>query len=503
MKTFTLILILFINVNLILAQSYEFDKSFGDEGIVKVQCNSEFCVGYKIQLLDDGSFLLYSVYEGEETDSGFEIRKFDHNGNVNENFGDNGVFTAINSYTDFPLYHGQLSDNKIAVIDIDDNYENIRVRILNEKGEIEKTLSINLFLGSSVSVIKCLYKEGYLYLAGVKNEQDELFILKTDLNGKPDSTYAENGIFILKDNTFSVEFNDMEFQNNNLIVYSSYYDTETYSNDDVIFRLKQNGNFDNDFGTLGYFKLKDTDGFGDLSVDSKDRIIFTPFYYDVIYRLDENRLPDINFDKDGKVELNEISILGNYFFHNINSKDEILLFGSLSNDEYDSFGIPSILKINENGKKDYTFGSYGILLNSFDKLAVNYNGEILSNGDIITTGAYIENPDNGNFSMFLSRLKLKTSADNNLTTIQDLNIFPNPINSDKFTIQFPDRKEEDVIIRVIDVMGKNIMKFKIPRLRQEINDLTIPLPDGIQNGQYLIIVNDGLKQISKKIIVSR
>ena len=74
----------------------------------------------------------------------------------------------------------------------------------------------------------------------------------------------------------------MEFQNNNLIVYSSYYDTETYSNDDVIFRLKQNGNFDNDFATLGYFKLKDTDGFGDLSVDSKDRIIFTPFYYDVI-----------------------------------------------------------------------------------------------------------------------------------------------------------------------------------------------------------------------------
>lgn len=504
MKKFTFVLILLTTLNLIWAQSYEYDKSFGDEGIVKVQCNGTFCLGYKIQLLDDNSFLLYTVYQDEESeDEGFEILKFDNSGQIEKSFGDNGVFSVNNAHTDFPLYHGLLPDRKIAVIDLAENTDNIRIRILDESGKIEKTLGLDVFPETSTIPVKCLFKNGYLYIGGINFQYEALFILKTDLNGKLDSTFAENGIFLLGHETNTLEFMDMEFQNSDLIIYSTFVNTNWKSNDQI-FRIKENGTFDIDFGTMGYFKNEYTDGFGDLSVDSKNRIVITPFYNDVaVYRLNENGLPDINFGNGGRVDLSEISLLGNYFFHSINSKDEILLYGSISNDDYDSFGIPVITKINETGKKDNNFGSSGILFNNIDKLAVNYSGEIDANGNIITTGAFMDNLNSESFSMFLTRLKPKTSAENNILVGNDFTISPNPVYSNQLNFTFPTKNNDKMLIEVIDILGKNVLKTEISELKNDNNEISIDFPNNIKNGQYLVVVNDGKEIITKKIIVNR
>ncbi len=502
MKKFTFVLILLTTLNLIWAQSYEYDKSFGDEGIVKVNCGDDICMGYKIKLLDEGYFLTFSLNstfaasENEEDENKLEIMKFDPDGNLDTSFAEKGIFSINAYFAESPVDICVLPDKRIIVQDLE-SVDSLKIYILNENGKILKTLNFQPLENDIVVPVKCLYQNGSLYIGGRNYYNENSFIFKTDLNGTIDSTFADNGFI-----DFPFQITDMEFQDSNLIILSSIYINE--SDHYRVFRVQANGNPDSNFAGQGFYEFESIGYDADLQIDNMKRIIISSFQETIIIRFTANGARDLSFGKSGIVNFENDNLPGNYYFNKILDNNSLILFGSLTNEEDNPFGVPAIFKLDEKGKRENSFGSSGLEIHNINYSGVNLNGEIDANNNILTIGAYIDTPDEDeNFSMFLTRLKPKTSAENNILVGNDFTISPNPVYSNHLNFIFPTKNKDKMLIEVIDILGKNVLKTEISELNNDNNEISIDFPNNIKNGQYLVVVNDGKEIITKKIIVNR
>ena len=508
MKKFSFLLLLLITFSFLTAQTYELDKSFGENGVLKPNCDGDVCLGYKIQLLDNGDFLTYSMYqkyvESEEEDGEIrlEIRKFDYNGNLDTSFADKGIFSMKAYFAESPVDFCLLPDKSIVFQDLE-SYDSLKIYILNEKGKISKTLKFLPFENEIAIPYKCIYQNGYLYIAGNYSFEDKLFILKTDMNSNIDTTFAEKGIFTLSSNTKSYYFDDMEFQDSSIIIMATIDPINSDLFNRVI-KLNIDGKPDSNFADQGYFDFEYIGFDADLQIDNKKRIVISSFQETSVIRHTPDGKPDISFGKSGIVNFEEENIPGFYFYSKILSDNTLLFFGSLTNDEDNPFGIPAILKLNEKGKRDNSFGTSGLQIHNVDSPGINLNGEIDANNNIMTIGAYQENPgDDEYFKMFLTRLKPKTSSEHKIIIGKDLSISPNPVNTNWINFKFPDNIKGNICIDIIDLLGQSVFKVDIPELAGENNEVTLDIPNSLKNGQYLAIVNDGKEIMSKKIVVSR
>ena len=85
----------------------------------------------------------------------------------------------------------------------------------------------------------------------------------------------------------------------------------------------------------------------------------------------------------------------------------------------------------------------------------------------------------------------------NSNTIQNFNMYPNP-NNGNFTINFNSQSNKDIAISVYDLRGRNV--FSNSYKNTGIVNENIQL-NNLQSGVYLIKVQDGENQITKRIII--
>jgi len=105
--------------------------------------------------------------------------------------------------------------------------------------------------------------------------------------------------------------------------------------------------------------------------------------------------------------------------------------------------------------------------------------------------------DTGTLSEFTLELCLQEPLSIDENAISQFSIFPNP-NNGEFTIKLNSNSGDDIKVNVYDIRGRvifNNVYSNTPDFTQTIN------LNNVQSGMYLVNVNDGRGQVTKKIIV--
>ena len=129
----------------------------------------------------------------------------------------------------------------------------------------------------------------------------------------------------------------------------------------------------------------------------------------------------------------------------------------------------------------------------------NDGSQVITVPNIVSSNCRIMIEAVGN--IFLAVNSNQFSIDNNLSTsdfeLNDLTIVPNP-NSGNFNVKFNSTSDNDVLINVYDISGRQIFAKSYPN--QSVFAQNIQL-DNVQAGVYLVNIQDGKQKSVRKIIV--
>lgn len=342
------------------------DSSFGQNGIevLKKTFSNEFTASSAIQ--KDGKIVAaVTVYSPNNKVSMFIVR-YDANGKLDKNFGLNGKITPeLNSYRAYAGAVSIMPDDKILVA-------------------------------------------GYSYQPHGQYSNYDFTLLRYHTNGRPDSSFGNNGIVLTDFNngTEGEIATEMVLQpDGKLIVAGTSRD---FGEDQGIYRTRficarynTDGKLDSSFGEEGkqrfYF---DVDAFdeeavaNDLAIDSKGRIIIAGYNTSytkgadaAIARCNPDGSPDLTFGKAGQVTTH---IEGSNLYMRsliIQPGDKIVLGGSITG-EYMSNERSILIRYTENGTIDNTFGDDGMIKNnSISALNNCYSLALQPNNKIIAAGS--------------------------------------------------------------------------------------------------------------------
>lgn len=242
-------------------------------------------------------------------------------------------------------------------------------------------------------------------------------VLKIDANGIIDNSYGVNGYASTGMHAREAELNNygkLIIGGDNGIVNDK---TLTIS------RLNTNGSLDPSFGNSGFFNLSsgwvDPNRLYELKIDNSNRIVCVgkkPISYTrsdvLVFRLDNNGQLDTSFDTDGIYTKSysgptgsKTSAFGNDLI--IGSNNEITV-GAHSG--HSMHGV-SLLKLNENGTMNNSFGVLGLVNEVISNKALTTRGvHLLNDGSLVTSSEGID-------SIFVAKFdasgQLNTSFGNN------------------------------------------------------------------------------------------
>ncbi|MEO8773407.1 MAG: reprolysin-like metallopeptidase [Gelidibacter sp.] len=108
------------------------------------------------------------------------------------------------------------------------------------------------------------------------------------------------------------------------------------------------------------------------------------------------------------------------------------------------------------------------------------------------------NQDGGNLNEFTLELCLARPLSVEENSSEDFTVFPNP-NNGEFTVKLQSHSGEDIKIDVYDIRGRKIFEN---RFKNTTNFREIIRLENAPSGMYLINITDGLRSVTKKILVN-
>ena len=94
-----------------------------------------------------------------------------------------------------------------------------------------------------------------------------------------------------------------------------------------------------------------------------------------------------------------------------------------------------------------------------------------------------------------------TQVDEQQANLTDISIYPNPVESD-FTVQFNNRKNQNVRIGLFTSGGKKIQTLFDGQLSVGQNDIPVKIADTLTNGVYFIEIKDAKQRYVKKLVIN-
>lgn len=86
-------------------------------------------------------------------------------------------------------------------------------------------------------------------------------------------------------------------------------------------------------------------------------------------------------------------------------------------------------------------------------------------------------------------------------TKASFNVFPNPVVGNKINIQFNNPTSQNITIKVIDVIGNELMVLVSDYKFEGEHTFTFPLNENIKTGMYFIRVETATEVLTKRISV--
>lgn len=221
-----------------------------------------------------------------------------------------------------------------------------------------------------------IQSDGRIVAAGYyqqSNNYGDFAVVRVLSNGQPDPTFGENGVKIITvspttDIAEAIAFQRIGGEERIVIAGNSGTANTRFS----VLRLKADGSLDTTFGENGFSNTSlggIADYLQDMTIDGQGRIVATGFsrfdggsgsFRDDFgaIRLTRDGALDTSFSSDGKVvtQMNGHSQPRSVAIQTVGDLEKIVLGGFTRNGSSDDF---SLLRYNEDGSVDTTFGSNG------------------------------------------------------------------------------------------------------------------------------------------------
>ncbi|WP_415376694.1 T9SS type A sorting domain-containing protein [Patiriisocius sp. Uisw_017] len=220
-----------------------FDSSFSNDGVFTISGNT-WTFSRSILLYDNQIFI------GGKVSNNSVIFKLDQNGILDSTFGTNGFFYLSSASRDIALQVDNQGMLYCAYSEPAGNDTLVLLTKINTQGELDITFgsngSIGLYeiYGGGYGELKIINNSLYLFVgwSGEAGGFKGLFA-KTNLNGTPDASFGNNGIYGHSYRSYS-----FLVQNDNKILSGGF---QQWDDGPGLFRLDAYGEFDNSFGNNG------------------------------------------------------------------------------------------------------------------------------------------------------------------------------------------------------------------------------------------------------------
>lgn len=451
-----MIVTLFIMLNLVQhtgvawgQQSWGLDSTFGNGGVVTTDLGCTHEVGTSSVIQQDGKIVSggwsYNYYTFQP--NRFAMIRYNIDGSYDDSFGTNGVvLTNGGAASTIALQTDQkilLSGNTGQYFFIEDTaYALLRY---NSNGTLDTSFGINGkvittfgdFSHGKAGVV--VQPDGKIVQSGTAYDSiTKLTLVRFEYDGTLDSTFGLNGKVITEVN--NAETYSLNLQSDGKLILCGH-SHNGINTDFLMIRYQPNGLIDSSFGSNGIV-ITDVaghfDGVGGIAIQPDGKILQTgrvdynnsngrDFW---LLRYNENGTPDNTFGSGGRIitdfGYDEVSI-GLLLC----SDGKIIINGwiSISNPANNDIAIA---RYNTDGSLDNTFGTGGKIITVISNKDDLYYWPIeQSDGKIILTGLSDRGTNNYNYDFSIVRFASYDHGNgvNEINSINGFQIYPNPSNN--------------------------------------------------------------------------
>jgi len=332
------------------------DLNFADSGrgvYILGDTGAYIPVIHAMTLEEDGKILALGSPAQQNGQFGFALMRFNIDGSADKSFGINGMaISEISGGDDVPYDVALLPDGRIIVVGDLDIYGNTLksfVACYTSDGHLDKNFGNNgivtIYLSAPIHV-KCaaITNDNKIIVSGAYWSYPKNFVFRYNSDGTSDLTFGKEGIAEMQFEKFTTNtVNDMAISDDQKIAITGVLYLKSGKATIVVSRFTQDGKPDSSFGTQGY--------------------VYTAY-------------------NDGNSNANALAIQKN---------NKIIATGYFNSNGNTLF---TIIRYNEAGTMDSSFGINGIQNTNFFGDDISYSINIQKDGKIISAGySEVENPE--------------------------------------------------------------------------------------------------------------
>jgi len=427
------------------------DLSFSGDGIVDIDFDGGKDEARDVLLLPNGNILVGGT-AGVGGDLDFAFALLDPNGELISAFDGDGLMTYDFNDTDDKLSRIALHGDRIYAVGswLHNSEEEYAIAAFKLNGTPETAFSgdgklvFDVSAGADVASSIAVQTDDKILVAGYTGVgfAKEFCVVRFKADGSLDNSFSTDGIVIPDVGTIDDRAYAIAIQGDQKIVVagSSYGDT---GYDFAVVRLLADGSLDTDFGDNGY------------AVE-----MIGPFFDDGM---------DMILQPDGK----------------------ILVTGEAAQAATDAdFGLA---RFNTDGSLDNTFSQDGkviTIIGSGTSEDVAHAIALQPDGKIVIAGEAQNNAGNLDFALARYISGIVTSIDQDIFSIKELKLFPNPTHA-SLNVSFTLSKDESLEFSITDLSGRIISILEESAdMTPGNHTLTFNLPVALSQGTYFLYVND-------------
>ena len=368
----------------------DLDLSFNGDGYYRLDFYANTDVVNDIAVQANNKIIAVGTAFTAAWNVDLKIIRLNEDGTLDATFGDAGVVTYAPDGMSYYEAHAMavtiLADGKIlvagGVLNSDGNLNVLLIK-LNSDGSFDNTFGTGgisqTALGTAASIAEdvIIDTDGKILIAGQSDNSDFRHaptIARFNSDGSLDLTFATDGFTQLPVVSSDNEYSSICLQSDGKIVVSGHYASSSWVYVTLIARYNTDGTLDATFGTDGtaMVNLNDFDDeFFGMGINSNNEIIVGGFttgmtsYDMLLMKYDQNGALVTTFGDNGMVVYNHNSTAYNVIYDlTIQADNKIVAVGS-SGELAPGNNDWAILRFNDDGSLDNTFGSDGITTTDF------------------------------------------------------------------------------------------------------------------------------------------
>ncbi|MEX1193127.1 MAG: T9SS type A sorting domain-containing protein [Brumimicrobium sp.] len=460
----------------------EIDNDWGFSGWISTDhVTNKGEVFHDMITLENDGFLM--IGQTDSPDSDILLAKYNSDGTLNEDFGNNGVSKIDLSLggNDLAFSAEILFDGKILLIGSTTTVNGIEIALvrLGENGGFDSSFGNNGVAQYSAgnntwsfaNNIKVLPDNSIIVGAYTLSNGDyNVSLLKFTQGGGLDLSFGDNGVFIFENLNTDDELTGMEVTDAGEI-YTTWITDNGVNKAAILMKLDNTGALDNSFGSSGtdgiteYFVAAEN-YFNDLKIDENGKIIVVGHegsgddFAGIIIRYNADGLIDQSFATNGKITL-DIGASDGILLNNL----EIIQDGKMlasGNASGQTLKQVYAFMFDEAGNSVCDFSACSGMYASYTFAPVEYKGDLLallSDGSILL-GGHATSQDFVGEQMYVTKVfNVNQVADLSSQTVDEskISVYPNPTRS-QFTIKL-NKGEEIVETQLINPQGRTVQSW--------------------------------------------